>query len=128
MFFRRLAGDKSPWTEDPIIREFKFTNAYRASDRVSQYLIRHVIYRDDLPSVPTEVVFRILLFKTFNRIETWDLLERLLGRVTFEEFTFKRYDQILTRAMGRGEKIYSAAYIMPSAGSLGHDRKSIGTI
>lgn len=123
VFFRRLESDRPPWTDDPILREYKFTNAYRASDRVSQYLIRHVIYRDDLPDDPAEVVFRILLFKMFNRIETWELLEKSLGRVTFADFTFKRYDKLLTRAMGRGERIYSAAYIMPSAGSLGHDRK-----
>src|SRR4051812_44983673 len=43
VFFRRLAGGRGPWTSDPVLNEFKFTNAYRASDRVSQYLIRHVI-------------------------------------------------------------------------------------
>lgn len=123
VFFRRLAGEASPWTQDPIIREFKFTNAYRASDRVSQYLIQEVIYREGLPTAPTEVVFRILLFKVFNRIETWELLQKSLGHITFEEFTFTRYDRILTRAMERGEKIYSAAYIMPSAGGFGYDRK-----
>jgi hypothetical protein len=33
IFFRRIAGAPPPWTADPILREFKFTNAYRASDR-----------------------------------------------------------------------------------------------
>src|SRR2546425_3140656 len=60
VFFRRLEGSPPPWTQDPVIHAHKFTNAYRASDRVSQYLIRNVIYRADLPSDPTEVVFRIL--------------------------------------------------------------------
>jgi hypothetical protein len=44
-----------------------FTNAYRAADRVSQYLIRNVIYQSDLPGNADELVFRILLFKLFNR-------------------------------------------------------------
>lgn len=123
VFFRRLAGAAPPWTSDPILQEYKFTNAYRASDRVSQYLIREVIYRDDLPADPAEVVFRTLLFKLFNRIETWELLEEAVGRVTWAEYTFKRYDRVLSQAMSRGDKIYSAAYIMPSAGSLGHERK-----
>jgi len=123
IFFQRLERCPPPWTEDPILRANKFTNAYRASDRVSQYLIRRVIYRDDLPYDASEVVFRILLFKFFNRIETWELLERDLGQVTHAEYSFKRYDQILSHAMTRGESIYSAAYIMPSAGALGHRRK-----
>ena len=123
VFFRRLNKLPPPWTDDPIIQAYKFTNAYRASDRVSQYLIRRVIYRDDLPNDPEEVVFRVLLFKLFNRIETWELLEKAVGPLTYASFVFKRYDQALTMAMARGTKIYSAAYIMPSGGSLGHDRK-----
>src|ERR1019366_483740 len=93
------------------------------SDRVSQYLIRRVIYRDDLPNDVAEVVFRILLFKLFNRIETWELLEKHLGPLTHTRYSFRRYDQVLKRAMARGESIYSAAYIMPSGGSLGYKRK-----
>ncbi|EKU98292.1 thymidylate kinase [Leptolyngbya sp. PCC 7375] len=65
IFFRKLKGQKAPWTDDPILSTFKFTNAYRASDRVSQYLIRHVIYRQDLPTTIEEVFFRIILFKLF---------------------------------------------------------------
>ena len=122
-FFRRVDLKPPPWTDDPILRTYKFTNAYRASDRTSQYLIRRVIYRDDLPNDPVEVAFRILLFKLFNRIGTWEMISRHVGQVLYSEYTFKRYDRVLTQAMGRGDKIYSAAYIMPSAGSFGHSKK-----
>jgi hypothetical protein len=44
VFLRRVRGESPPWTIDPVIATYKFTNAYRASDRVSQYLIRRVIY------------------------------------------------------------------------------------
>jgi thymidylate kinase len=124
IFFRRLEGGEPPWTNDPILGTYKFTNAYRASDRVSQYLIRSVIYRDDLPNSPGEVFFRVMLFKLFNKIETWELLESELGPLTFEEYSFEHYDRVLTHASAAGNAIYSAAYIMPSGGrSLGHDRK-----
>jgi hypothetical protein len=107
VFFNRFERRPAPWTHDPVLRANKFTNAYRASDRVSQYLIRRVIYRDDLPGDPVEVVFRVLLFKLFNKIETWELLEGALGPLTWEGYSFKRYDQVLSRAMERGQKIYS---------------------
>jgi len=123
VFFRRLERRPAPWTHDAVLRTHKFTNAYRASDRVSQYLIRRVIYRQDLPDDPVEVVFRTLLFKLFNKIETWELLEKNLGALTYAAYSFKRYDQVLGKAMARGQKIYSAAYIMPPGGSLGHERK-----
>ena len=113
VFFRRARAEIGPWTHDPVLTIYKFTNAYRASDRVSQYLIRHVIYRDDLPRSPREVFFRILLFKLFNKIETWELLERTFGPITYEDYRFATYDAVLSEAMRGGRRIYSAAYIMP---------------
>src|SRR6266480_1540948 len=118
IFFRRLSGASQPWTDDPILGTYKFTNAYRASDRVSQYLIRRVIYRPDLPSTTTELCFRILLFKMFNKIDTWELLETVFGAVTYEDYTFGAYDKVLTTAMQGGRRIYSAAYIMPPGGKI----------
>lgn len=123
IFFRRLSGSPSPWTSDPILQSHKFTNAYRASDRVSQYLIRQVIYSAELPDTFEETMFRILLFKFFNRIDTWELLARSLGPLTWADFDFTRYDKVLSKALSRDIRIYSAAYIMPSGGSLGHRRK-----
>ena len=113
VFFRRVRGEAQPWTDNVVLATYKFTNAYRASDRVSQYLIRHVIYRADLPSSPREVFFRILLFKLFNKIETWELLERSFGPITFKDYRFAHFDKALERAMRGGRRIYSAAYIMP---------------
>ena len=124
VFMQRLAGAQPPWTTDPVISVHKFTNAYRATDRVSQYLIRRVIYRDDLPRSGPEVLFRILLFKLFNKIETWELLERAFGAVTLVDYKFKNYDKVLAKAKDSGTRIYSAAYIMPPGGTaFGHQAK-----
>jgi len=114
IFFRRFAGAPAPWTDDPILQRYKFTNAYRASDRVSQYLIREVIYKGD--QSPVEVFFRTLLFKTFNRIETWELFVKSFGEVRHDCYRFRNFDQLLTAAMDSGRKVYSAAYIMPTGG------------
>ena len=113
VFFRRARGEARPWTGNAVLATYKFTNAYRASDRVSQYLIRHVIYRADLPKTTREVFFRTLLFKLFNKIETWELLQRSFGQITYEDYCFSSYDEVLLRAMRNGRPIYSAAYIMP---------------
>ena len=115
VFFRKLEGGGPPWTDDPIIARHKFTNAYRASDRVSQYLIRNVIYEGD-QSVP-EVFLRIILFKLFNKIETWELLNSRLGPITWDGYSFARFDSLLTEALSAKTRIYSSAYIMPSGNS-----------
>lgn len=53
IYMRRLAGEPAPWTSDQVLKLHRFTNAYRASDRVSQYLIKQVIYLGD--QSPSEV-------------------------------------------------------------------------
>jgi len=124
VFFRRFVGLPAPWTTDPVLSAYKFTNAYRASDRVSQYLLRNVIYREDLPDSADEVCFRIILFKLFNKIETWELLEKNFGAITYDAYSFRHYDRVLTKALERGDRIYSGAYIMPPGGrSFGHSLK-----
>ncbi len=120
MFMRRVTGLTPPWTEDPILSAYRFTNAYRASDRVSQYLIRHVIYEGS--QKPEEVFFRTVLFKLFNRIGTWEALRAEMGALSWQEFTFDAYAQVLDRLLDDGQRIYSAAYIMPSP-AFGSPRK-----
>lgn len=121
VFLKRMADPVGPWTNDPILRNYRFTNVFRASDRVSQRLIK-LQYEFD-PS-PKEVFFRTMLFKIFNKIETYRFLEKELGEVNYLNFDFKQYDTLLTYRMSTGKPIYSAAYIMPSAGNVfGHKLK-----
>jgi hypothetical protein len=116
IFYRRLESPNAPWTSDLILNEFKFTNAYRASDRVSQYLIKEVIYKGNQSA--NELLFRILLFKIFNKIETWELLEKILGPLTWENYDFELYNRALQEVKIINGTIYSGAYIMASGKSF----------
>src|SRR5258708_5462390 len=82
IFHRRFRGEDLPWTPDPILARFKFCNAYRASDRVSQYLIKRVIYDPEPEGTLAEDMFlRVVLFRLFSRESTWEELERATGGV-----------------------------------------------
>lgn len=123
VFFRRIDREPPPWTTDSIIRKHRFTNVYRASDRVSQYLIRRVLYEGKQEF--QEVFFRTLLFKIFNRISTWKLLVKELGPPVVDGFERRKYEEVLDRAQNRGQAIYNGAYIMPAApGSKGKSKHS----
>jgi thymidylate kinase len=115
IFHRRVRGEPAPWTTDPILSKHKFTNAYRASDRVSQFLIQRVIYSKRVDW--RDEFLRIVLFKFFNKIETWEALVSRVGEPTCETFDFGAYCETLTNIKKRGA-IYSAAYIMPSGSSV----------
>lgn len=123
VFFNRLHNKDYPWTEDPIICKYKFTNAYRASDRVSQYLIRNVIYSNEEFS-PEDICFRILFFKLFNKIETWEFMNEKLGVISFNNYNYSNYNKLLMQRLEEKQRIYSAAYIMPSGKScFGYEKK-----
>ena len=120
LYEARLRGQPAPWTSDPILRRHRFTNCYRAADRVSQFLISQVIYEGSQD--PGEVVFRTLLFKVFNRIATWQRLEAGIGKVSWREYDYARYERVLAAAFTSGERLYSAAYVVPPP-AFGEARK-----
>lgn len=123
IYFRRLAGVRGPWTSDSVLSQYRFTNVYRATDRVSQYLIKHVAYESQALSERDQAL-RILLFKIFNKIETWQFLEEALGTITCANFRVDPLSKALDQALAGRATIYSAAYIMPSGGrDLRHPRK-----
>ncbi len=122
IYYRRLRDPVGPWTTDPILQAYRFTNTFRAADRVSQYLIREVQYGHDRSQAGDEVFFRTILFKIFNRIDTWQMLEAALGPLSWKTTSLEDISRILDRAISAGERIYSAAYIMPSP-DFGHSRK-----
>ena len=106
-------------TDDPILKEYKFTNVYRACDRVSQYLIRNVIYKDLDKYIPEDVLLRILVFKVFNKIETWDYLSSLTD-ITVDSFNVEMLSKALTRRQ-QNYPIFSNAYMMTGSYSGYHD-------
>jgi hypothetical protein len=120
VFHRRVEGEPGPWTTDPIISNHRFTNAYRASDRVSQFLIREVLYKGS--QTAEDIFFRCLLFKFFNRIDTWHQLVAVVGEPSWRSYDYDRYAGVLDALMAQGGRVYSPAYIMPSP-QLGNPRK-----
>lgn len=110
IFWKKINGESAPWTEDKILQEYKFCNSYRVNDRVSQYLLRNVIYNGKKYS-NEDMLFRILLFKLFNKESTWELLLNNFEDITLKTFNIKEYSSALENAISSGIKIYNDAYI-----------------
>lgn len=122
IFMKRVQGVEYPWTKDEILKKYKFTNTYRASDRVSQFLINNVIYSYE--GSEEDLVFRILFFKIFNKIETWNYLKDKIGEIDYKSYSRNTYSSIFNELYTSGKRIYSGAYIMASGKSqFGNERK-----
>jgi hypothetical protein len=123
IFDRRMAGEAVPWTEDPILRAFKFCNVYRAADRVSQYLIRDVIYADNRDG-DDDLLFRIVAFRLFSRIATWRGVVDHLGRqpVT-DDLISGAFLEALDHVRTEQGRLYTGAFILCAADAYGQGQK-----
>lgn len=120
IFYKKLKGLPPPYSNDPIYQTYKFCNVYRASDRVSQFLIKNVIY--EKRTTPKDVLFRIFLFRLLNRIETWQQLEKGLGDISLGNFSFNRYSKALEKIKVK-QPIYGSAFILCANKAFGYDKK-----
>lgn len=124
---RRLAGEAPPWTDDEIITRYRFTNPWRASDRVSQFLISEVIYRDAERLPPEDQLARIVLFRLFSRPATWAGIEEALGPVRARTLFDSRLPAVLERLRAQGP-LYTGAFILCANRAYGHPRKHLNHV
>lgn len=122
IFWKKLNGEHTPFTKDKILQTYKFCNAYRVNDRVSQYLLKNVIYNGK-EYTKEDMIFRIILFKLFNKESTWELLLNNFDDITLKTFDIKKYSNILENAISNGIKIYNDAYINCATKAFGFERK-----
>ena len=120
---RRLRGDEAPWSDDPILQEFKFCNVFRASDRVSQFLIRDVAY-DSWECTPEDRLFQIVAFRTFSKIATWQHLCDVLGhQPTLDDLASGRFLAALEVVRELLGGLYTGAFILCANDAYGQGLK-----
>lgn len=59
----------APWTKNPILKEYKFTNVFRENDRVSKALI-HLVSENDTLTYQDKVI-NTFLFRSWNNPRTF---------------------------------------------------------
>ena len=73
IYLRRQEKMPKPWTDDPILRQYSFTNVFRELDKTT------IWYRENVRE-PYDGNFKVfmatILFRWFNRIETCEALFR----------------------------------------------------
>lgn len=128
IFERRQAGQPAPWTNDPILAHYKFCNVFRATDRVSQFLINHVIYTDQ-SRTSDDQLFQIIAFRFLSRESTWNRLIILLGHAPLiEDLRTGALEQALATLAAQPEPIYTNAFILCATDAYGRGKKHLNHI
>lgn len=64
-----VKGLSAPWTSDPILKDYRFTNVRREHDKQTRYLIDTVV-KDDSLSLEDKIV-NCFMFRAWNNYETF---------------------------------------------------------
>lgn len=129
IFYRRLNGQPAPWTDDAILEQYKFCNVYRASDRISQYLIRDIIYNPTNICEPADKIFQIVAFRFFSKESTWDGLTRFLDhQPTIADLASGDLERAFDHITATGEPIFTNSFILCASNHFGRTKKHLNYI
>ena len=67
-----VLGKPQPWTNDPVLQEFRFTNIRREHDRESKWLIKNISTNPDLAY--EDKLLNSILFRLYNKHQTSELI------------------------------------------------------
>lgn len=123
-FEARLDGKRWPWTDDLILRTYKFCNVFRAADRVSQFMIRDVAYGHDPGNTAKDRIFQIVAFRTFSKIQTWcGVKDELGGAPRLEHLRSGAFERALDRVKAANGGLYTGAFILCANKAFDFDEK-----
>jgi hypothetical protein len=107
IYTRRAAGHPKPWTNDPILRSYRFCNVYRELDTVTQWITANI--RTPYASHP-DLWFNLAMARLVN------LPESLAELGYFDEWSPNRFITVLHSRREKGKNFMNSAYIVSTNG------------
>jgi hypothetical protein len=108
----RENGHPAPWTKDPVLAKYKFTNIHRSDDRVSQWIIEHLI-EPAVNNGDEHLWFTLLITRLVNWPPTLQaLIDKGVIPCAPKDFDADMFEHTLERIKNDGKKVYSGAYML----------------
>ena len=109
IYLRRLEGSSPPWTADPILQKYKFTNPFRENDRVTIWMRKYWTNEED-KSPHEEILFNTCMFRMVGTPEFADAH----GWVTNWDPDYTK--TVIQSRIQDGEKTFTGVYIITNQG------------
>lgn len=106
-YTNKMKGRDKPWTDDPIIRQYRFCNVYREQDKVTQWIARN--WRNDREG-ELDLWFAMLMARYINEPGTLALIPFPVPYIPKHWFS-----AVETRKQA-GQTVFNAAYIISTGG------------
>lgn len=108
---RKEAGLSFPWTDDLILREYKFTNVRRQHDRTSMEL-RQRFYGPHFYEDRASILMNCAMFRYFG---TWEFAAAI-GWMPYDDFDFEWIKCLATRRLAQRKRVFTGAYVITNQG------------
>lgn len=102
-----------PWTDDPILREYKFTNVRRHHDWTTD-MLRSTFYSDHFDDDPRSIFMMCAFARYFGCFE----FINHIGWIDYDDWE-EGFDNIMLEAedwIDNGEKVFTGAYVITNQG------------
>ena len=107
------AGEPQPWTNDPIISQYRFCNVRREDDAVTRWIAKN--WRDP-HGVAVDYWFATVVARLFNNPETLAAIEKSVFHGHSVAWRSESARAKLHRRRDAGERIFNPAYIVSTNG------------
>ncbi|EKE29562.1 MAG: hypothetical protein ACD_2C00147G0001 [uncultured bacterium (gcode 4)] len=94
-----------PWSDNQILKEFKFTNVFRDLDPGTKYVIESII-----PKVQDiqDLIFNAIIYRLYNKIATFEQV----WIQNVKNFDRGEFEKKLREIKDSGEKVFTNAFIV----------------
>lgn len=114
VYLKREAGAPAPWTDDEMLRSYRFTNVYRELDTVTKWIAEN--WRNNNAALP-DLWFAMSVARLINWPET---LAELPLPHKWDGNMATKYARILTERQHDKKKVFTSAYIINQAVTGGY--------
>ena len=109
---RKESSESFPWTDDPILQEYKFTNVKREHDKTTRLFWKNVL--DPNKHKPKEyLLFNCAVFRYFGTIE---FSEAIGGWNEIWPIDKERIRDTAKQRLEQGQTVFTGAYVITNQG------------
>jgi hypothetical protein len=103
---RMVEGELPPWSTDPILRSYFFTNVFRELDKGTIFLIKNILKfeRDE------DMLFAIMVYRLFNDIDTYRFLLLRCKMVRYGSWDWEKAARHLNWYESQGNRVFTDAF------------------
>lgn len=110
---RHIKSQSPPWTEDSVLRRYRFTNVYRILDPGTQYVVEEIL---DSPHPRPDRLFNCIIYRILGRRET----HSALGVLELPSFTPSGFEHRLREIKNeKDHAVFTGAYTVAPYHQLG---------